>query len=665
MALSYRRDIDGLRGLAVAAVVLYHYGVPGLTGGYVGVDVFFVLSGYLMMSLIHKDLLAGDFSIAQFYERRIRRILPALVAMLLATLACGLAILFPRPLVSLAKTTAAAAVFAANGAFWWRTGYFARAADQMPLLHLWSLSVEGQFYVIFPLLMVFTARRAAGRYALVLWLLAAASFGVSLWSTSRAPGAAFFLLPSRLWELLAGAIAALPSPAVAGHRHRNTALAIAGLALIAAAAFGYSMTTPFPGAAALLPCAGAALVLAAGGSTPTIVNRGLGWPPLVALGRISYSLYLWHWPAYVLTSYELARPLSAAEAASLMALTTGLAAISWKYIEEPFRKPGGVLLRRPFIASGAAAAVTVALALAVVFTAGLPGRFGHETLAILAAEEPATTCDPASIPSADLGLVCTIGSHGSGSPSFVVWGDSHAGAISPAVERAALKYGLSGELSVMNDCPPLPGLVRARWADGSCERRNDAMLPHLRAAGIKTVILAARWAAGLDAVDGYGAGRSHLFWQYDGESRERSLEENRRVFRRALIRTVAILRADGLRVVVVGPVPESSFPVAEMLARRRLRGRPVEPGPTMAAFEMRNRLVLDTFRSSPGAEYVFPHQLLCTGGERCAIVRDGRPLYSDDDHLSRLGAESVSGLFEPVFESIAATGAANRLPLPR
>jgi peptidoglycan/LPS O-acetylase OafA/YrhL len=165
MTRSYRPDIDGLRAIAVTAVLLYHYGVPAVPGGYVGVDVFFVVSGYLMMSLIHGDILAGRFSIAAFYERRIRRIFPALFAMLLGTMACGFVILFPNEFASLGKTAMAAALFVANAGYWWRADYFGQTADRLPLLHTWSLSLEEQFYLVFPLLMIFTARKLAGRYA--------------------------------------------------------------------------------------------------------------------------------------------------------------------------------------------------------------------------------------------------------------------------------------------------------------------------------------------------------------------------------------------------------------------------------------------------------------------------------------------------------------------
>ena len=654
---SYRPDIDGLRALAVAAVILYHFGVPGLSGGYVGVDVFFVVSGYLMMSLIHRELLAGDFSLARFYERRVRRIFPALFVMLFATMACGFIVLFPRPFATLAKTAIAATLFVANAAFWWRTGYFAQTADRMPLLHTWSLSLEEQFYLCFPLLMIVTARKLAGRYATVLWVLAAASFGISLWSTAFAPRAAFYLLPSRLWELLAGAIVALHARRAAARPGRDATLAIAGLALIAVAACRFTMSTPFPGAAALLPSAGTAMILGAGASAPTVVHRALGWTPMAAIGKISYSLFLWHWPIAVLARQALARPLTAAEAGGLIALCIVIAAMSWRYVEQPFRKPGGVLPRRPLlIASGAAAGATAVLCGVVVAAGGVPARFSRDTLAILATVTTMPACERMSMPNADLGPMCAIGRPGAGRPSFVLWGDSHAAALVPAVERAAVKHGLAGEFSWLNDCPPLLGLERARWSDRSCQNRNDAMVRYLRANDIRTVILDARWASGLEVV-GDRAGRSHLSWQYDEMSRERSLDENRRVFQRSLARTLAVLRAGGHEVMIVGPVPESPHPVPDMLARRRLQGRSADPGPTLAAFEASNRFVFDAFRSGPdAAEYVFPHHLLCTDGDRCALVRDGQPLYSDQAHLSRFGAESLSVLFEPRFKSIAETG---------
>ncbi|HYK43019.1 MAG TPA: acyltransferase, partial [Thermoanaerobaculia bacterium] len=315
-SLSYRPEIDGLRGVAVVLVVLFHAGF-GCPGGYVGVDVFFVISGFLITSLIWKDLEGERFTFARFWERRARRIVPALVAVVAATLFAGWFLLLPADYERLGRSAASQAVFAANVHFWLTGGYFAPAAAEQPLLHTWSLALEEQFYWIVPvaLFLVFGARRFERRRSSM--ILAAigcgivSSFTLSVWGVAHHPSAAFYLLPTRAWELLLGSLVAfLPmrSQPSQGRAVRELA-AIGGVALILLAAFGYRATTPFPGAAALAPCLGAALWIRSNGRetsaspAPTLAGSVLSRPLPVFVGLASYSLYLWHWPFLAFARY--------------------------------------------------------------------------------------------------------------------------------------------------------------------------------------------------------------------------------------------------------------------------------------------------------------------------------------------------------------------------
>src|SRR5271170_3095038 len=295
----YRPEIDGLRALAILPVLLFHYRVSPFRGGFVGVDVFFVISGYLITQLIEAERREGRFSIARFYERRVRRIFPALFVMLTAATIAAAFILFPVDLVRYANSLLATAGFAANFEFWREAGYFDVAAAEKPLLHLWSIAVEEQFYLVFPaLLLLFQSRRVA--ITLAIFVL---SFAFAVWGVIHAPSAAFYLLPGRAWELMLGALLALHAVPFIERRWIREALAVTGIALIAIAVFGYSKDTPFPGAAALLPCLGAALVIYSSVPGITSASAVLSLPPLVFVGRISYSLYLWHWPLYVFARY--------------------------------------------------------------------------------------------------------------------------------------------------------------------------------------------------------------------------------------------------------------------------------------------------------------------------------------------------------------------------
>ncbi len=285
----YRPDIDGLRALAILPVLLFHYRVPGFWGGFVGVDVFFVISGYLIAGLITGEMRDGRFSILEFYERRVRRIFPALFLVLLASTVAAAFLLFPSDFSRYAKSLFATAFFASNIEFWRELGYFDISAEMKPLLHLWSIAVEEQFYVLFPAILLLVSGRSKARALVTVSLILVASLAFSIYAVKAGPAFAFYMLPSRAWELMLGAVVAIGAfPSVS--RPYREALAGVGVAMIAASVFLYTKATPFPGAAALLPCVGTALVIYAG-QAATSVNAALSTRPLVFVGLISYSLF--------------------------------------------------------------------------------------------------------------------------------------------------------------------------------------------------------------------------------------------------------------------------------------------------------------------------------------------------------------------------------------
>jgi len=395
-ATGFRGDIEGLRAVAVLLILLYHAGVPGLSGGYVGVDVFFVISGFLITSLLARELdETGRLDLPQFYARRARRILPASLLVLAVTLVGCVVFLSPVGLWRAAPDIAAAAAYVPNILFAFQTIDYFHPANVSPVIHYWSLGVEEQFYVVWPVFLWLAHRFATGARSRLTWLVIAAvagSFVLSVILTSRYPTAAFYLLPTRAWELGAGALVAL-----AGQRARTLARSIAsvggalGLALIVWSAVAFGASTPFPGTAAVLPVLGTVLVIVAGiGAHPgarqgTWVAIGLGSPPMRFVGRISYSLYLWHWPVLIFSGIALSalpKPLPAAVA---VVASFALAAVTYRLVEDPLRR-GQLVSRRPL------RNLTVALvASAVVAGAAL----GGSRLATAKFRQPAVEAPPA------------------------------------------------------------------------------------------------------------------------------------------------------------------------------------------------------------------------------------------------------------------------------
>ena len=365
--MRYRPEIDGLRAIAVAAVILFHAGFALFSGGFIGVDVFFVISGFLITSIIVEELKTERFSVIRFYERRARRILPALFTVMAVCVPFAYRLLSPDDLKDFAQSLAAICLFASNILFWGESGYFDTQAELKPLLHTWSLAVEEQFYVIFPLLLLVAWRLGKTFVLALIGAIVVVSFLTSVEEVRSFPSAAFYLLPSRAWQLLVGALASFvadrwPSTALRQPSVRTAGEFVSwfGMAMIVFSLFLFSERTPFPGLNAVLPTFGTALVLL-GASDRTSVGRMLAWKPLVGLGLISYSAYLWHQPLFAFTKHALLADLPTDLAIVLCAVTIVLACLSWRYIEQPFRDRNVISRGAVFAMSAAGMAAFVGL----------------------------------------------------------------------------------------------------------------------------------------------------------------------------------------------------------------------------------------------------------------------------------------------------------------
>ena len=466
-AAEFRPDIEGLRGIAILLVLLFHAGLPWTPGGFVGVDVFFVISGFLITGKLWRESQQpGGLNITRFYAWRIRRLLPAALVAIAAITVFGLLLAAPLDRSELAADGAASALSIANMRFIGSVDYFAATTSPSPFLHFWSLSVEEQFYLVWPALIVLLTWRGGSSRRLIVALLigVVASFALSIWLTDTSPARAFYLLPTRVWQLGVGGLLALIG--VAGTSRRAGALAWAGLAAVAVAGVALTAEMPYPGLAALLPTAGAVALLY-GGAAPSGPVRLLAAAPLRFLGKISYSLYLWHWPLLVLPLMFLERALTGVEIVASVAVAIGVSWLSWRFVEQPFRY--GDRSRRA--TSWSAIRVGVAGILSVaLFTQGLAAALPSSAVAVQPTPSPSgspvASDGPITLP-ADLtpslasarddeerlrgdGCLafervttppnCVYGVKGSAITIALV-GDSHASHWFPAIEAIALERG--------------------------------------------------------------------------------------------------------------------------------------------------------------------------------------------------------------------------------
>lgn len=652
----YRADIDGLRAVAIVPVVLFHAGLDAFRGGFVGVDVFFVISGFLITGLILPEIERGTFSIINFYERRVRRILPALFAVLIFASAAATWILLPGDLADFGRSALATAGFASNFVFWKESGYFGGAAEEMPLLHTWSLAVEEQFYILFPLCLLLVARRLGRRYLAATAIVVATSFAASVIVVGIDRDAAFYLAPTRAWELGLGALLAMGAFRPSHHAGVRHLVAVLGAAAIAWSVVSFSAATPFPGAAALLPCAGTAAIIWAGTGGHNAVGDLLSRRPFVLTGLVSYSLYLWHWPLLAFLRYYRIGDLGAGDTIVVLAASTGAAVISWRYIERPFRGRSGLFDRRQlFAVTGVAMVAMSGFGIATMVTGGFPSRVDDEVRALMAAATDRRPLDwdcaevtPAAVVA---GKLCRIGSN-IVAPSFVVWGDSHARVLADAVGAAAARQERSGLLAIRSACAPLPGVRRAdHGARRQCPEFNEAVISAIESRPeIVDVILTGRWALLAEGVR-YARETGPTVYLADAQSRRPSLAENRRVFDRSLRSTVERLRRAGKRVWIVSSVPEVGWDVPSTLARAHRFGRDLQIAPTRQQFLARQAFVLETLESlalTQGVTVLRPDAALCPGAN-CAVIAQGRPLYFDGHHLTLHGAALLEPLFEGVF----------------
>lgn len=646
--VDYRPEVDGLRAIAVLSVIFYHAGFGFAPGGFVGVDIFFVISGYLITGIVHRELAAGEFSLLRFYERRARRILPALFAMLAVTLLIGWFLLSPGQLKALSQSAVSVVAFASNHYFHLKTGYFSPSAAELPLLHMWTLSVEEQFYVVLPLLLMLVMRYRPHWTAATLAFALLMSLALCLSLETRDPALNFFFAGTRAWELLAGGLLAVviargadPARVPRAIRELLSAVGVVGLLGVIAA---YGDDTPFPGRYAILPIIATVLVIAFA-QRDTVAGRLLSLRPMVAMGLISYSAYLWHQPVLAyLTVWSGTKPSGAP-------LWTGLAVImlaswaSWRFIEQPFRDRRRVGRRAVAWFAVLGTGVFGALGIAGHLSGGVPSRFSAPQLALAATAAPSPMRDRCHTEGLDYLAPDEACVYFEGPAHWAVLGDSHTVEIGYALAERLRARG-EGAVLHLSSSGCMPALTTGSTVPGCASWTRAAVDRVAKDADIRSVVVLYRHPFHL-----YGSQLASYPRAAQGPpqfTRTLAPEVAREAYWRSFFELVRQLRAAGKTVYVLDPVPELGRHVEWHVFAHAAGadGADRMAAPDMAYHLARGGAVLhrlDELPSDAGIRRIETARAFCVGS-RCRVGDEREVYYFDDNHPSLAGARRIVDL---------------------
>lgn len=625
--MKYRAEIDGLRAIAVLPVILFHAGFDLFSGGYVGVDVFFVISGYLITSILISDIENNRFSLANFYERRARRILPVLFFVMLVCVPISWYLMVPSQMKDFSQSLFAVSLFASNILFWSQSDYFAASAEEKPLLHTWSLAVEEQYYFIFPIFLLLTWRYGKSRVFWLIVCLSLASLALSEWGWRNKPVANFYLAPTRAWELLAGSISAflINKRGVA----KNSVLALLGLLAIIFSIFFYDKETPFPSLYALPTVLGTVCVILFAEKS-TLTNRILSTRILVGIGLISYSAYLWHQPLFAFSRIKTLEPLSSIYLIFISAAALVLAFFSWRFIENPFRNRFLVTRNMMFYSIPFVLFLPFALGLVGHITNGFEKQLlTDKQLRVLRTATTSPKRERCHTGGRDYLKYDEACEYFDGELTVAVFGDSHAVELAYALAEELAPSGQSLKHLSFSNCIPSYAIVVSGYED--CSRwTNDTVNRLSKDPAIQTVVISYRINAAL-----FG-GHEATYPRLPGLRSEEDVERIWLAYTRLLV----ALEEAGKKVILVLQAPELNQPIDRLIERSQ------NPNAEISSLSRdwwlrRTEFVRDRVQEIPESiDVVDPSELFCNE-THCFAARDGLAYYFDDDHLSINGAALV------------------------
>lgn len=652
--IQYRPDIDGLRAVSIASVLAFHAGLPFVNGGFIGVDVFFVISGFLITKLLVSEFHSrGQIRLLDFWARRVRRLAPALLLVVASTLLSSVLFLerISGEVGAIAKSAMATLFINANHYFLNESGdYFGASAETNPLLHMWSLSVEEQFYVLWPfILFVCFKRFGVDRAKFVITLLFIASFALSCYWTAVESSRAFYLMPPRAWELMMGSMLAVVSGRLNQVGQRVTTLmAATGVVAVVVSVLTMSGEFMFPGPAALLPTFGAVLLLAAGSTDrQTFASRCLSLKPIVYLGKISYPLYLWHWPLLVVMRSNRLYQESLGWDIVALGIAIVLAILTHELIEKRiWQRLQDSNSKQIVIMGTAGSAVLVCMALLIGAWARFGWGYSQEELRLDASRRdmPELGCMfSAGFPDSDQIDTCLKASM---KPTVLLWGDSHANHWRPAIAVSANRFGLDSAVLTMNACRPLPGPVGSDTCIAFNRMVIESLPEWIEGRGVVGLVLSARWPEGTGTqatsiVDRKSWRPGEFF-----DRRAKSQQEALAVLEDELREMFSIARYLGLRVLLVMPSPVQKFAAAHCLSvlpPSKCQISESDLKPYVSPAEDVIRQVAAEFDM---VRLIEPRSFMCDRGT-CPVILDGTIAYTDDDHVSK----SYSILKAREFES--------------